>query len=42
MPSLQDIKSVAERLTGVARPRLVLPRPVYGANGPLIALWRAG
>lgn len=27
MPSLQDIKSVAERLTGIARPRVVIPRP---------------
>ena len=27
MPSLHDIKSVAEKLTGIARPRIVLPRP---------------
>jgi uncharacterized protein YjlB len=27
LPSLQDIKSVAERLTGIARPRIVIPRP---------------
>jgi uncharacterized protein YjlB len=27
LPSLQDIKSVAERLTGIARPKVVLPRP---------------
>jgi uncharacterized protein YjlB len=27
LPSLQDIKSVAERLTGIARPSVVIPRP---------------
>lgn len=27
MPSLQDMKSAAERLTGIARPKVVIPRP---------------